>query len=99
MRTRTDLPRCTKLLNRMHPRAREDPGPALLCAGAMVFQQHIGVATDRRGVEPSGVVSVRFRSRGDLGAQELMLMLRTTQDEIGESADDASILCVALTER
>jgi hypothetical protein len=34
-----------------------------------------------------------------MGAQELMLMLRTTQDEIGESADDASILCVALTER
>ena len=30
-----------------------------------------------------------------MGAQELMLMLRTTQDEIGESADDASILCVA----
>lgn len=34
-----------------------------------------------------------------MGAQELMLMLRTTQDEIGESADDASILCVALAER
>jgi hypothetical protein len=34
-----------------------------------------------------------------MGAQELMLMLRTTQDEIGESADDASVLCVALTER
>ena len=31
-----------------------------------------------------------------MGAQELMLMLRTTQDEIGESADDASVLCVAL---
>lgn len=31
-----------------------------------------------------------------LGAQELMLMLRTTQDEIGEPADDASVLCVAL---
>ena len=34
-----------------------------------------------------------------MGAQELMLMLRTTQDEIGESADDASVLCVALMER
>lgn len=34
-----------------------------------------------------------------LGAQELMLILRTTQEEIGESADDASVLCVALEER
>ena len=33
-----------------------------------------------------------------LGAQELMLILRTTQEEIGESADDASVLCVALEE-
>lgn len=33
-----------------------------------------------------------------VGAQELMLMLRTTQDEIGEAADDASVLCVMLGE-
>ncbi|WP_323961119.1 hypothetical protein GC088_05200 [Arthrobacter sp. JZ12] len=33
-----------------------------------------------------------------MGALELMLMLRTTQEEIGESADDASVLCVTLRE-
>jgi hypothetical protein len=30
-----------------------------------------------------------------LGAQELLLTLRTAQEEIGEAADDASVLCVA----
>ncbi|WP_051427636.1 hypothetical protein [Arthrobacter sp. H20] len=30
------------------------------------------------------------------GAQELLLTLRITQREIGESADDASVMCVAL---
>ncbi|WP_019483569.1 hypothetical protein [Arthrobacter sp. TB 23] len=30
------------------------------------------------------------------GAQELMLTLRITQQEIGETADDASVMCVAL---
>lgn len=33
-----------------------------------------------------------------LGALELLLLLRTTQEEIGESADDASVLCVTLKE-
>lgn len=32
-----------------------------------------------------------------VGAQELMLTLRTAQEEIGEAADDASVLCVALS--
>lgn len=31
-----------------------------------------------------------------IGAQELMLTLRSTQEQIGEAADDASVLCVAL---
>lgn len=30
------------------------------------------------------------------GAQELMLMLRVTQQETGEAADDASVMCLAL---
>ncbi|GAB3538435.1 hypothetical protein GCM10027403_24850 [Arthrobacter tecti] len=34
--------------------------------------------------------------RTPIGAQELLLTLRSVQEEIGESADDASVLCVAL---
>ncbi|WP_028281519.1 SpoIIE family protein phosphatase [Arthrobacter sp. H5] len=80
--------------------ARREPAAAYQARVVNVEPAHtVALASDGawRAVDlglVSGPEEFLEAVRTPVGAQELMLTLRSTQDEIGESADDASVLCV-----